>query len=176
MPGARAHHRQRLVRPVLAVAQRADRRSLAGVASQVITADPFDRDNASGSQSGDRSGQRHCAVGRLSVAVAQFQSRSAGGAGHRLGMKPAVEGLFIFALARFTEAKVRHGGLCPVIGHAADQRIAWPALCAVDERVAKAPVSRVGELRQAFVAGKIIRRHRNARLGRLFARQDFKRR
>ena len=89
----------------------------------------------------------------------ETQLRPAHRAGQRLRMEAAVVRVFVFGAARGTQWKIRHRGVRPIVGHARDQRVARPALRAVDERVAVAPVARSQHLAAAIVAKKIIRRN-----------------
>ena len=60
----------------------------------------------------------------------------------------------------------------PVVGDAAHDREARPAVRAVDERVAVAPVRRVEQLGEALVAGRRVRRDRRVRHAAARARRD----
>ena len=86
------HHRERLVAPPLARAQRRDRALVGRVAGQVVAAEPLDRDDpARGEQRRARAGERGVA-GAVAPSPAgdQPQPRPAGRAGDRLGVEAPV--------------------------------------------------------------------------------------
>ena len=77
-------------------------------------------------------------------------------AGHRLCMKPAVAGIFIFGKAVCAHLKASHGGFGTVVGDVLDDRKTGTAIGTVDEGIAIAAVSRV---KQFIPAIGCIRRH-----------------
>ncbi len=158
------HHGQRFVRARFFRAQARDGDVVARVAYQVVAADALDRDDLAGAQGRDRLRQRGgvVAVGG-NARRDELQARPAGRAGDRFGMKPAVERVFVFAPAFRAHGERRHAGVGPVIGKLADERVTWPALGAVDERMTVAAIIRIAQLAQAVVAGEIIRRHVDTR-------------
>ena len=89
----------------------------------------------------------------------QLRARPACGAGVRLRVKAPVAGIVVLGLALRAHRESGHRRRRPVVGHAADDREARPAVRAVDERVAEAAVGRVAQLGEAVVAGRRVRRH-----------------
>ena len=102
------HHRQRLGRARLAGAQGGNRCVVGGVAQQVIAADAFHRDDFSCAQCGDGSRQRGFIAVELFISRNELQMRPAHRAGDRLGVKAAVERIFVFASAVRAQRKVAH--------------------------------------------------------------------
>ena len=72
-------------------------------------------------------------------------------------METAIPRVLVLAPAIRAHREPRHGGERPVVGNVADDREPRPAVCAVDERMAKAPISRVKQLSKAVVAGRGVR-------------------
>ena len=95
---------------------------------------------------------------RLAAAVEQLDARPADGAGVRLRVEAPVAGIVVLGLARRAHREAGHRRRRPVVGHAADDREARPAVRAVDERVAEAAIGRVAQLGEAVVAGRRVRR------------------
>ena len=104
----------------------------------------------------------------------ETQLRPAHRAGQRLCMEAAIVRVFVFGAATWTQREIRHRGIGPVVRHARDQRIARPALRAVDERIAVAPVVRGQHLAAAIVAKIIVRRNVYIGLRGNGAGQDLK--
>src|ERR1700684_2587156 len=74
-------------------------------------------------------------------------------------MKAPVSRILIFLLAVSAHGKGRHRCLCPVIRYVAQDGVAWPAMRAIGERIAVAPVGRIPEIAPTSVAGACIGRH-----------------
>ena len=66
--------------------------------------------------------------------------------GIRLSMKAPVERIVVFCLAGRAHGKDAHSRLVTVVGYILDNRKAWATVCAVDERIAVAPISGIEEL------------------------------
>jgi hypothetical protein len=87
-------------------------------------------------------------------------------------MEATVAWVLVFSSALRAELKSAHRRVAPVVGDGADDREARPALRAVDEGIAVAPVGRVEQLVQALVARGDVARdqcatvHRQARQNR----------
>ena len=90
-------------------------------------------------------GDRIAGDGRA-LRIEQPQSRPAHRAAGRLGVKAAVGGIAVFALAIRAERKRREAGLRPVVGQRARDRVARPAVGAGDEGMAPAAARRVEHL------------------------------
>ncbi len=153
------HDREGLLLPVLACPEPGHRLLVRRIAGEVVAPEPLDRDHGAVPQQRDRLLERH---GEL---------RPAHGAGDRLGVEAAVGGIFVLASAVGAHRKPGHRRVRAVVGRATDDREPRPALRAVDERVAVAPVGRVEELPQAVVAGGDVGGNRSGARGR-FARLD----
>jgi hypothetical protein len=130
---------------------------IARVAGQVIAAEAFDGDDLAAQQARQGFGDR---VARL---VTQRELRPAYGTGVRLGVEAAVVGLVVLALAGRAHLEGRHAGVRPVVGQIARQRVARPAMRAVDEGVAPAAVGGIEQLGEAVGTSDGIRRHRRVR-------------
>ena len=74
-------------------------------------------------------------------------------------MKAPIRRVFVFPPAVWAEGKGRHAGVGTVVGNGADDAQARPAMGAVGEGVAIAPVRRVGDLGGAGGAGGGVRHH-----------------
>ncbi len=148
------HDRERLGPAPLPVAQPFHRGWVGGVAGEVVAAETLHRHDAAAHDGLDGAGQRAFADGAQGgrVAAPPAQLGSAGRAGHRLGMEAAVAGISVLRLAGRAERELAHGGLSPVVGQLLDDRGARPAVGAVDEGVAVAPVRGVPQLGQAGIA------------------------
>ena len=81
-------------------------------------------------------------------------------AGVGLGVEAAVEGIAVLLRARRAEPEAGHGRGGPVVGHVTDDGEAGPAVRAVGEGIAVAPVRRVEQLGPAGRAGGQVREHR----------------
>ena len=73
-------------------------------------------------------------------------------AGDRLGMKAPVGGIGVFAAQSRAQSESRPSTYCSDRREDADQRVARPALRAIDEGIAEAAIVRVGEFGEAVVA------------------------
>ena len=117
-------------------------------AGEVVAADALDRDDRPGAQ--QAGGRRHRVAPRR--VHRQHRPRPARGAGVRLRVEAAVARVVVLRAARRAHREARHRRQRAVVGHAADDREARPAVRAVHERVAEAPVGGVEELAQAVRA------------------------
>jgi len=98
-----------------------------------------------------------------SVAALQPGARAAGVAGDRLGVEAAIVRGRVFAGAGGAQGEPAHRGGGPVVGNAGDDGQPRPAVGAVGERVAVAPLERVQHLGAAARAGGGVRHHAGAR-------------
>src|SRR5215208_612919 len=92
------------------------------------------------------------AVQLVAEAIQQLHLRAAEWAGVWLGVEAAVRGVVVLVLALGAHLEACHRGHGPVVGYRAGYGEAWPAVRAVGERVAVAPVRGVEDLRQALLA------------------------
>ena len=95
---------------------------------------------------------------RDGVLERQRELRPAGGAADGLGVEAPVGRILVLAAAVGAHVERGHRRVRPVVGHRADDREARPAVRAVHERVAVAPVGGVEELAEAVVAGRDVGR------------------
>ncbi len=144
--GPIGHERERLVLAVLAAAQQRDGLLVRRVAGEVIAAQALDREDLAVAEEADRRLEAHRQLG------------AAGRAGDRLGVEAPVAWVLVLPPAVGAHREARHGRVRPVVRNPLDDREAWPALGAVDERVPVAAVGRIEELAQALVAGGDIGR------------------
>ena len=89
----------------------------------MIAADPFQRDNAAGAK------QSH------DVADRRIQFRPAPRTGDRLRVKPPAQRIAIIPRAGGAHGKAGHRGLRSIIGQTPRQRVARPAMRAIDEGI-----------------------------------------
>ena len=94
---------------------------------------------------------------RSSRLIEPLELRSAVRAGVGLGVKAPVWWRLVFFLAGVAHREAAHCGVGAVVRKVEDDAEAWPAMRAVRERIAEAPVGRIEDLREAFVAGREIR-------------------
>src|SRR3954447_1569985 len=92
------------------------------------------------------------------AAVRQRHRGTAYRACNRLRVEAAIRGILVLAVAVGAHLERRHGRAFAVVRQRADDREARPALGAVDERIAVAPVAGVEQLAHALVAGGDISR------------------
>ena len=147
------HDGERLRRAALAVPQLGHGRRITRVAHQLVAAEPLQRDDPAPGDGLDRRTQRFLA--------AQFvprQARTADGAGHGFGVEAPVAGVGVLGRAVGAEREAPHRRTDPVVRKVLDDGGARPAVGAVDERVAVAPVAGVAHLAQAGVADRRVRR------------------
>ena len=153
------HHGQRPLLPVLALPQRRDGRLGRGVDREVVAAEPLDREDPAAGQ--QVRGRRHRVAGqRPARSVHERQCRPAGRAAHRLGVEPPVGRVGVLAGAVGAHPEAGHRRQWTVVRDAGDHGEPRPAVGAVDERVAVAPVGRVPQLGQAVRAGGRVGRDR----------------
>ena len=131
---------------------------------------PYDRDDPALAQQHARRLDR--VVGQVGPvgewvrgAGRDLQAWPADRAGVRLRVETPVERVVIFRLAGRAHLERRHRRVGPVVGDVLNDGEARPAVRAVSEGVAIAPVGRIENLRQAVVARRHIRRYRLVRAG-----------
>src|SRR5215475_1886165 len=138
------HHCERLGLTTFSLPQSLNRAGVRRVAGEVESADAFDGENLSIQKQPARMAYRAVAVFKLTPAlIRKIKPRAAFRAGRRLGVKSAVVGIFVLGAARVPHRKLTHRRLRAVIRHVLDDRKSRAAIDAVDERVTKAPVTRV---------------------------------
>ena len=155
-----AHHDgEGLLVAALSVAQPLDGCVGGGVAGEVIAAQSLDRHDLAAGQCGlGRAEGRVGALHRLGLAGGlEPQARPAVRTGDGLGVEAPIGRVVVLRRAGGAHRKARHGGVRPVVGQAACDREAGPAVGAIDERVARPPVGWVVELGQAIGAGRDVR-------------------
>ena len=153
------HHRKGLVWPALALPQSLHRLFASGIAGELKAPQPLDRQYLALTQ--QQRGPSHglIALGeQVALAIAQCDLGTALGASVWLGVKAAIEGIIVLALAVGAHAKVAHGRPRTVIGHVLDDRESRPAISAVGKGIAIAPVCGIADLALAVGAGGDIGR------------------
>lgn len=150
----RDHHRERLAPRRLRPAQFGHGRRVAGVAHQVVPAEPLDRDDPAVGEELTGGAQRVLVTGQgHPFAADQFEPGPAVGAGDGLGVEAPVARILVLRPAGRAHLEVRHRGRGPVVRQASDDREPGTAVRAGDEGVAVAPVRRVRQLVEAVAAG-----------------------
>ena len=152
------HQRERLVLAVLARAQRRDRGLVVGAAGEVVAAEALDRHDRAVAQQRRRGGDR--VRGPPAGAPVRRRARPARRARVRLGVEAPVARVVVLGPAGRAHREARHRRQRAVVGDALHDREARPAVGAVRERVAVAPVGRVAQLAQACRARRASRARR----------------
>ena len=173
----RRHHREGLVRAVLAEPEGGDRLLVRRVAGQVVSAQALDGHDPAVPQGCDRRGQRgRPGQGRRPVTGAgEGQGRAAAVAGDRLGVVAAVRGVGVLPRAVLAHLEPGHGGGRAVVGQVEGDGQPRAAVGAGDERVAVAAVRGVPQLAQAVVADGGVGWHHRPRTRRRGRRGDGER-
>ena len=124
---------------------------------QVKSAQSFDGDNRSLSELSDRFPDGIIPF-RDHPAACRFQPDLRPAFPTRIGlrMETAVARVLVLLTARVTHGEIHHGGFVAVVGNISDDRVARPAIRAIDKRVAIATVARVQKLPQTVFAGADI--------------------
>ena len=118
------------------------------------SADAFNGRNAAVKQYVDHFLPRMGTHKRLPTsAITAPQMGAAGGTGRRLGMKTPVSGVSVFLIAGRAQRKNCHRGERAIVWHTLNNGKPWPAVGAVNKRIAKAAVGRIAHLAQTFWAG-----------------------
>ncbi len=146
------HDGERLVAPALAHAQLGKRCRRARVARQVIATEPLDRDDRAVGQQALRTGDRRVGAVDRPGRRLEPQARPARRARDRLGVEPPITGVVILLRTRRAERERPHRRVRTVVREAAGDREPWPAVGAIDERVAVAAIGRLVQLAQAIRA------------------------
>jgi hypothetical protein len=158
------HDREGLVVPGLAPAQFGHRRLVGRVAGQVVAPEPLDGQDPPVPEVGRRGHEGVLPLGpHLARRGLQRDVRPAHRAGVGLGVEAAVGRVLVLPPAVGTHGEGGHGGGRPVVGDGPDDRVAGPAVRAVDERVAEPAVGGVVELPPAVVARGHIHADRHRR-------------
>ena len=170
----RDEQRERPVLAVLARAQQRDGGLVVGAAGEVVAAEALDREDLAVEEVLHGGAHGVVAVDRRPVALEQAHLRPAHGARVGLRVEAAVERVLVLGLARVAHDEARHRRQRPVVGDPADDREARPAVRAVQKRIAVAAVGRVGELGEAVLARRRVRRDGRRRGAAVRARDDLK--
>ena len=91
----------------------------------------------------------------------ELQLWPAVGAGDRFGVEAPVSWIAVFGFALRAQWETRHARILAVVGQRFDQRVAGPALRAVNKWIGVASVRRVLQLVLAVVAHEVVGRHEN---------------
>ncbi len=173
------HDGERLGLPSLRAAQLAHRVLVSRVAREVEPAQALDRDHLAGVEQARGLGDRIRTRGvwlysRTFPGARQPEAGPAGRTRVRLGMEAPAPRIFILGPAFRAHRERAHRGACPIIGHAFDDGEPRPAIGAVGERIAIAPVGRVGHFRGALLARGEVGGDERGRPDALFAAADRK--
>ena len=167
------HHGQGFIGPLLLNTQAGYRLTAPRVAHQMITAHALDRDDAAIDQAFRGRRQRGLSVtNRLRAVRTKLEPGSALRARHRFRVKAPVLRIRILGLAGGTKLELGHRRVRTIVWHPFYQRIAGPALSAVDEGISETAVVRIQEFSQTILARVVIRGHKDPRLGLRAARND----
>src|SRR5262245_36250826 len=77
--------------------------------------------------------------------------------GDRLGVKASIARVVVFACALLAQWEVPHRRVRPIVGQLLNNAETRATLCAIQERIAIAAISRVEELAQTLVTGSEVR-------------------
>ncbi len=146
--------------PWFVAAQARNGNVVVGITHQVIATDTLDGHDIAGLQC--RHAGRQCGIvigNGFHARCGEFKCRATGRTGDRLGMKAPVVRVGVFPAAVCAQFEGGHGSGRAIVGHAADQRVTWPTLGAVDKWILIAPVLRIVQFREAVVAGEQVRWH-----------------
>ena len=150
------HHGERFLPSALSSPQFGDDLGTRRVAGQVVAPQALDGDDPSFSDQPPGSSDRLVPAQDLPPFDEQLDRRAAVRAGDRLGVKATVRRILILGSTRRAHREVGHGRERPVVRHGLDQRQSRPAMGAVDEWIAVAPVGRIEQLAQAVRAGRHV--------------------
>ncbi len=179
---------QRLFLALFALAQTANSAIVSRIHHQMKSAEALDRDDltrANGFGGGEQ--DFVAALGRArqiffrekiggvlpNATAPEFELRPADRTRVRLRVKPAVERIVVFHLARGTHLKRLHRGVRPVVGQRFDDAEARTAIRAVRERIPIAAVRRIKNLAQTIGTRRDVRQHQRGLFAAGFARADF---
>ena len=156
------HQGERLVAAALACAQASHRRGVARVAGQVKSAQPLDGHDLARAPDG-------AALPRSAPKAPARTPAQAFGCAWKRRLRGSSYSAWQAAHMRKAAMVV----LGPVVGDVADDGVARPAVGAVGEGVAEAPVGRIGEIAQAIGAGGDVRRDQRELAGLGLARANL---
>ncbi len=166
--------------PALRCAQPGEGCRVRGVGHEMEAPQALHGDDLAGPQRGDGRPQ-----GVRRAVAGDAQARTARRAGSGLRMVAAVACILVLAAAGRAQGEAPHGGVGSIVRQRRDDAEARPAMRAVGERIAVAPVGGIEHFRQAVRAGRHVgqdeRRHRPGRVagadlegGRVFGWQDVR--
>jgi hypothetical protein len=122
----------------------------------VKAAEALDRDDLAPAESRDDIGDRIAAAARAALRVQKREVRSARRAGIRLRVKAPIERRAVLGEALRALRERRHARHAAVVRELPGDRVARPAVGAVDERVAVAAVARIEQLREAIRTDRAV--------------------
>ena len=157
------HDRERLLLPVLALAQPRDGVLVARVAGEVKAPQTLDRHDLAARKPAYRRGHRIDAVCLSPRGIEQREPRTADGARVGFRMEAPVNRGAVFGKTLRALREGRHAGERAVVRKAAGDRVARSAVGAVDECVAIPAVGRIEQLAEAVVAHGAVGADRRAR-------------
>src|ERR1700690_2003271 len=101
----------------------------------MITPDAAHGDDLTVPQRCDGGSQRGRVPCRSGPLVVPIKCGTTNGTGQRLCVEAAIQRIGIFGRTLWTKGKLLEGGIAPIVRQLADDGVARPALCAIDERV-----------------------------------------
>ena len=140
-------------------AHRTDRTSVLRVASEMVAAETFHRDDLA------RAKILRCFLNRCHIAARNLIAslikvmRAARGARDGLRVKAPIRGICVFGGAVSVERPRGHRGVRAIVGQGADDAVARAAIRAVNVRVVVAEIVRIEEFPQALFAYRQVRRN-----------------
>ena len=171
------HDRERLRPAPLAIPEPHHGLLARRVAGELVATQALDRDDPAVEQQAHGGGQGLVARGDRTGSARRppGEAGSAVRAGDRLRVEPAIRGIPVLGVARRAQREGPHRGLRSVVRQLVDDRGPGPAVGAVGERIAVAPVCRVAQLGQARVAGRDVGREQPVGARRTNALDDLER-
>ncbi len=161
--GVGHHDGERLGVAALAPAQLPHRRLVARVRHEVEAAEALHSEERALAEPLDGEAHRVLRLDRRAEPIGEREPGAARGARVRLRVVAPILDVLVLVRAGGAHREALHRGLRPVVRHVADDRVARPAMGAVDERVAVTAVGQVPELPQAV--GADVRVGRDERVG-----------
>jgi hypothetical protein len=150
------HDSEWLFVPMLSPSKFSNSAIVGRIACQMEAAQAFDRADLAQLQSFDELREWISRSNYFASPIAQFELRTANRARNRFGVKPSVKRVFILLKAGRAHDKARHGGLCPIVRHTANDRKPRSAICAIDKRIAIPSISRFEEFGETRGAGSHV--------------------
>ena len=161
---------------MLPLAQESNRPGCTGKRKQMEAADSLDRNNCAIAEIVDCHPHRRIPrCNGSSLAIPKLNVRTTHRACVRLRMKPAVRRIIVLLPAGRAHRESPHGRVRAIVREAFDDRVARPAMCAVDERVPETAIRGIPQFTEAIIAESDIGKDQHGLWTTVVARTDFKR-